>query len=166
MRGKGLNFAASIGVCQFAGIVGSLFTASTVSSWYPTLIKPNFSPPAWLFAPVWVLLYFLMGISLYLIWQNKAKDNKKSLIIFGIQLILNAFWSFLFFGLKSPLYGLIDILLLLAAIIFTIAFSFKISYYAAILLIPYLAWVCFATILNYSIMSLNYSYYIVNIRPT
>lgn len=158
MYSRKFKFAASIGVCQFAGIIGSIFTASTVSSWYPTLIKPNFSPPAWLFGPVWVLLYFLMGISLYLIWQNKAKDNKKSLIIFGIQLILNVFWSFLFFGLKSPLYGLIDILLLLAAIILTIAFSFKISSYAAILLIPYLAWVFFATILNYSIMSLNYSH--------
>ena len=158
MCGKAFNLAASIAVCQFAGIIGSLFTASTVSSWYTTLIKPNFSPPAWLFAPVWVLLYFLMGISLYLIWQNKSKDNKKSLIIFGIQLILNVCWSFLFFGLKSPLYGLIDILLLLAAIILTVAFSFKISYYAAILLIPYLAWVCFATILNYSVMSLNYSH--------
>ena len=158
MCGKEFKFAVSIGVCQFAGIIGSIFTASTVSSWYPTLIKPNFSPPAWLFAPVWVILYFLMGISLYLIWQNKAKDNKKSLIIFGIQLILNVFWSFLFFGLKSPLYGLIDILLLLAAIISTIASSFKISSYAAILLIPYLAWVCFATILNYSVMSLNYSH--------
>lgn len=158
MYSRKFKFAASIGVCQFAGIIGSIFTASTVSSWYPTLIKPNFYPPAWLFGPVWVLLYFLMGISLYLIWQNKAKDNKKSLIIFGIQLILNVFWSFLFFGLKSPLYGLIDILLLLAAIILTIAFSFKISSYAAILLIPYLAWVFFATILNYSIMSLNYSH--------
>jgi translocator protein len=158
MCGKAFNLAASIAVCQLAGIIGSLFTASTVSSWYPTVIKPNFSPPAWLFAPVWVLLYFLMGISLYLIWQNKAKDNKKSLIIFGIQLILNSFWSFLFFGLKSPLYGLIDIVLLLAAIIFTIAFSFKISSYAGILLIPYLAWVCFATILNYSIVLLNYSH--------
>jgi translocator protein len=98
-----------------------------------------------------------MGISLYLIWQNKGKDNKKPLIMFGAQLILNVFWSFLFFGLRSPLYGLIDILFLLAAIILTIAFSFKISLYAAILLIPYLAWVCFATILNYTIVSLNYS---------
>jgi len=153
---KIFKFAASIGVCQFAGTIGSIFTASTVSSWYPTLIKPNFSPPSWLFAPVWVLLYFLMGISLYLIWQNRARDNKKSLIIFGIQLILNVFWSFLFFGLRSPLYGLIDILFLLAAIILTIVLSFKISSYAAILLIPYLAWVCFATILNYSIITLNY----------
>src|SRR6476620_3207784 len=132
MYTKIFKFAASIGVCQLAGIIGSIFTASTVSSWYPTLIKPNFSPPSWLFAPVWVLLYFLMGISLYLIWQNRAKDNKKSLIVF-------------------------DILLILAAIILTIVFSFKISSYAAILLVPYLVWMSFATILNYSIMSLNYS---------
>jgi benzodiazapine receptor len=156
MYNKIFKFAASIGVCQFAGIIGSVFTVSTVSSWYPTLIKPNFSPPSWLFAPVWVLLYFLMGISLYLLWQNRARDNQKSLIIFGIQLILNVFWSFLFFGLRSPLYGLIDILFLLAAIILTIALLFKISSYAAILLIPYLAWVCFAAILNYSIITLNY----------
>lgn len=100
-------------------------------------------------------IIFLDGISLYLIWQNKTKDNKKSLNIFGIQLILNVFWSFLFFGLKSPLYGLIGILFLLAAIILTIVFSFKISRYASILLIPYLVWVSFATILNYTILSLN-----------
>ena len=158
MYNKIFKFAASIGACQFAGIIGSIFTASTVSSWYPTLIKPNFSPPGWLFAPVWVLLYFLMGISLYLIWQKRAKDNNKSLIVFGIQLILNVFWSLLFFGLMSPLYGLIDILFLLAAIILTIVFSFKISSYAAILLVPYLVWVSFATVLNYSIVSLNYSH--------
>src|SRR6476660_5952059 len=121
MYTKIFKFAASIGVCQLAGIIGSIFTASTVSSWYPTLIKPNFSPPSWLLAPVWVLPYP------YLIWQNRAKDNKKSLIVFGIQLILNVFWSLLFFGLMSPLYGLIDILFLLAAIILTIVFSFNIS---------------------------------------
>jgi benzodiazapine receptor len=155
MYNKIFKFAVSVSVCQFAGIIGSVFTASTVSTWYPTLIKPEFSPPGWLFGPVWISLYFLMGISLYLIWQNKTKDKKKALVIFGIQLILNVFWSFLFFGLKSPLYGLIDILFLLAAIILTIAFSFKISRYASILLIPYLVWVSFATILNYTILSLN-----------
>jgi tryptophan-rich sensory protein len=96
-----------------------------------------------------------MGISLYLIWINKAKDNRKAFILFEIQLILNVFWSFLFFGLKSPLYGLIDILVLLVAITSTILFSYKISVLAAILLIPYLVWVSFATILNYNILLLN-----------
>ena len=155
MYNKIIKLALSISVCQIAGIIGSIVTFSSVSTWYPTLIKPEFSPPGWLFGPVWISLYFLMGISLYLIWQNKAKDKKRSLIMFGIQLILNVIWPFLFFGLKSPFYGLIDILFLLAAIILTIAFSFKISRYASILLIPYLVWVSFATILNYTILSLN-----------
>jgi translocator protein len=156
MYNKIFKFAVSISVCEFAGIIGSVFTASTLLTWYSTLIKPDFSPPGWLFGPVWISLYFLMGISLYLIWQKKAEDKNKSLIIFGIQLILNVFWSFLFFGLKSPLYGLINILFLLVAIGLTIAFSYRISFYAAIFLIPYLVWVCFATILNYAILSLNY----------
>ena len=152
---KILRFAVSLSICQLAGVIGSVFTASTVSTWYSTLIKPSFTPPSWLFGPIWILLYFLMGTSLYLLWQNKAKDQKKSLIIFGIQLILNVCWSFLFFGLKSPLYGLIGILFLLAAIILTIAFSYRISLHAVIALIPYLVWVSFATILNYAILSLN-----------
>lgn len=149
MYNKIFKFAVSISVCEFAGIIGS------VSTWYSTLIKPDFSPPGWLFGPVWISRYLLMGISLYLIWQKKAEDKKKSLIIFGIQLILNVCWSFLFFGLKSPLYGLIGILFLLAAIILTIAFSYRVSLYAVIALIPYLVWVSFATILNYVILSLN-----------
>lgn len=152
---KIFRFAVSLSICQLAGVIGSVFTASTVSTWYSTLIKPSFTPPSWLFGPIWILLYFLMGTSLYLLWQNKAKDKKKSLIIFGIQLILNVCWSFLFFGLKSPLYGLIGILFLLAAIILTIAFSYRVSHYAVIALIPYLVWVSFATILNYVILSLN-----------
>jgi tryptophan-rich sensory protein len=104
---------------------------------------------------MWITLYFLMGISLYLIWTNKTKNNRKSLIAFGVQLFLNGLWSLLFFGLKSPLYGLIDILFLIAAITFTILFSYRISVLAAVLLIPYLVWVCFAAVLNYSIFLLN-----------
>ena len=150
-----IKFAISLAVCQLAGVIGSVFTSSSVTTWYPTLTKPNFSPPGWIFAPVWITLYFLMGVSLYLIWINKAKDNGKSLILFAIQLILNVLWSFMFFGLKSPLYGLIDILILLVAIILTILFSYKISVLAAILLVPYLVWVSFATILNYNIFLLN-----------
>jgi tryptophan-rich sensory protein len=104
---------------------------------------------------MWVTLYFLMGISLYLIWTNKTKNNRKSFIAFGVQLFLNGLWSLLFFGLKSPLYGLIDILLLIAAITFTILFSYRISVLAGVLLMPYLAWVSFAAVLNYSIFLLN-----------
>jgi tryptophan-rich sensory protein len=81
MYNKIFKFAVSISVCEFAGIIGSVFTASTLLTWYSTLIKPDFSPPGWLFGPVWISLYFLMGISLYLIWQKKAEDKNKSLII-------------------------------------------------------------------------------------
>jgi len=150
-----IKFVISITICQLAGIVGSVFTATSVTSWYINLTKPDFTPPGWIFAPMWVILYFLMGISLYLIWTKKTTDNRKVFIVFGIQLILNTFWSLLFFGLKSPLYGLIDISFLLVAITLTILFSYKISILAAILLVPYLVWVSFATILNYSILLLN-----------
>jgi translocator protein len=150
-----VKLVISITICQFIGVLGSIFTASSLTSWYATLVKPNFSPPGWIFGPVWVTLYLLMGISIFLIWTNRAKNNKKSLIAFGIQLFLNALWSFLFFGLKSPLYGLIDILFLIAGIAFTILFSYRISVLAALLLIPYLAWVCFAAVLNYNIFLLN-----------
>jgi tryptophan-rich sensory protein len=100
-------------------------------------------------------MYFLMGISLYLLWISKTKDNRKAFTVFAVQLILNASWSFLFFGLKSPLYGLIDILFLLAAIMLTILFLYKISVLASVLLVPYLVWVIFATMLNYNILLLN-----------
>jgi benzodiazapine receptor len=145
----------SIAICEFTGVLGSIFTASSLTNWYATLAKPNFSPPGWIFAPVWITLYFLMGISLFLIWTNRAKNNKKSFIAFGVQLFLNALWSFLFFGLKSTLYGLIDILFLIAGIAFTILFSYRISVLAPLLLTPYLAWVCFAAVLNYNIFLLN-----------
>lgn len=150
-----IKFVISITICQFAGIIGSIFTASSVTNWYVTLEKPDFTPPGWIFAPIWVILYFLMGISLYLLWISKTKDNRKAFTAFAVQLILNASWSFLFFGLKSPLYGLIDILFLLAAIILTILFLYKISVLATALLVPYLVWVIFATMLNYNILLLN-----------
>ena len=150
-----IKFVISLAVCQLSGITGSIFTSSSVTTWYPTLTKPNFSPPGWIFAPVWIALYFLMGVSLYIIWINKAKDNGKALILCAMQLIRNVLWSFMFFGLRTPLYGLTDILILLVAIILTILFSYKISVLAAILLVPYLVWVSFATILNYNIFLLN-----------
>lgn len=150
-----IKFVISITICQFAGIIGSIFTASSVTNWYVTLEKPDFTPPGWIFAPIWVIMYFLMGISLYLLWISKTKDNRKAFTVFAVQLILNASWSFLFFGLKSPLYGLIDILFLLTAIILTILFLYKISVLATALLVPYLVWVVFATVLNYNILLLN-----------
>lgn len=155
------KFVISIFICESAGIIGSFFTFSSVSKWFPTLVKPWFSPPSWLFGPVWIILYFLMGLSLYIVWNykteqlSKQKYKKQFFILFGIQLILNAFWSFLFFGLKSPLYGLIDILFLDITVAMTIIYAYRVSKYAAIILAPYLAWIIFATILNFEIVILN-----------
>jgi len=155
------KFVISIIICESVGIIGSFFTFSSVSNWFPTLVKPWFSPPSWLFGPVWTMLYFLMGLSLYIVWNyktetvSKQKYKKQFFILFGIQLILNALWSFLFFGLKSPISGLIDILFLDIAVITTIIYANRVSKYAAVLLAPYMAWIIFATLLNFAIVLLN-----------
>ncbi len=145
----------SIGLCLGTGLLGSFFTFSAIPEWYQTLNKPFFSPPNWLFGPVWTVLYIFMGISLYLIWDSKGKGKSKALKIFWIQLFLNAIWSIIFFGMRNPGLALIDIVALWIAIILTIKSFYKISKPAAYLLIPYLLWVSFAAILNYSIWILN-----------
>lgn len=141
----------SIILCEGAGIIGSIFTFSSVSTWYPTLIKPSFNPPSWIFGPVWTILYLLMGISLYLVWGKK----KANLKWFWVQLILNSAWSIIFFGLKSPSAAFLTIIFLWFSIYKTIVVFQKINKTSAYLLYPYLAWVSFATILNLSIVSLN-----------
>ena len=155
MEIKKLVFA--VVVCQLAGVLGSLFTSPQIPTWYASLQKPIFSPPNWLFAPVWIILFALMGISAYLVW-NKGLENREvkiSLLIFGIQLALNVLWSFLFFGLRSPFYAFFEIIVLWAAIALTILSFSKISKSAGLLLLPYLLWVSFAMILNYYIWELN-----------
>ncbi len=140
----------SVGVCLGAGILGSIFTISSIPTWYATLNKPFFSPPNWIFGPVWTILYILMGVSLYLVWiKNKVPA------VFWIQLILNALWSILFFGLKNPSLALVDIAALWVAIFLTIKSFYKINKPAGNLLIPYLLWVTFASILNLAIVVLN-----------
>ena len=147
----------SIIICELVGIISIPFTLSAIPNWYQTLIRPPFSPPNWIFAPVWTILYFMMGVSLYIIWQKGAKNKKvkTALIYFYIQLFLNFLWSFLFFGLHSPILGLMDILALWIFIILSINQFSKINKTAAYILIPYLFWVSFASILNYSIVMLN-----------
>jgi len=146
----------SIIIPFIASAIGSLFTSATVDTWYLTLVKPSFNPPSWLFGPVWTALYLLMGISLYLVWINRKKKFKKpALTFYGVQLGLNALWSILFFGLQSPFYAFIEIIFLWTAIAFTIYYFYKISKNAAYLLIPYILWVSFAAILNFSIFYLN-----------
>lgn len=151
------RLVVSIIIPQVIGFLGSLFTSSSVNSWYETLNKPTFSPPNEVFGPVWIILYLLMGVSLYLIWNNglENKDVHKAIIVFGIQLILNLLWSIAFFGLQSPVLGLIIIILLWLAIILTIRKFCPISSVAAWLLIPYLLWVTFAAILNYYLVVMN-----------
>jgi len=141
----------SIVVCELAGIIGSFFTAPAVKTWYPTLIKPSFKPPNWLFAPVWTALFLLMGIAMFLVW----KKDKKGLKIFFAQLFFNILWSIMFFGLKSPSLGFIVIVVLWILILATIIRFFKISKPAGWLLIPYILWVSFASILNLAILILN-----------
>jgi tryptophan-rich sensory protein len=151
------KFLVCVAGCELLGIVGTPFTISAIPAWYAHLHKASFSPPNWIFGPVWILLYFFMGISVFLIWQKglKNKKVKRALIYFLIQLFLNFLWSILFFGLRNPLLGFVDILLLLVSIAVTIITFYKLSKTAAWLLVPYILWVSFATILNFSILLLN-----------
>lgn len=149
-----LKAAGAIIICQLAGIIGSFFTASSVSSWYTTLNKPSFNPPGWVFGPVWITLYTMMGISLYLVWRSGNRDWYV-FGIFGLQLVLNALWSILFFGMQSPMYAFIEIIILWASIIATIIIFFSVSRTASYLLIPYAVWVSFAALLNFMIWRLN-----------
>jgi tryptophan-rich sensory protein len=147
----------AIGVCELAGVVGSLFTLRAIPDWYSTLQKPLLNPPSWIFGPVWTTLYALMGLSAFLVYQKgwKRKEVKFALGVFGAQLFLNALWSILFFGLHNPLAALIEIFLLWLAIVWTILSFYKVSRLAAYLLIPYILWVSFAIYLNGSIVWLN-----------
>ena len=145
----------SIFICLLAGFIGSFFTSPAIPTWYATLQKPSFAPPNWVFFPVWTSLFIMMGISLFLIWKREDKKVKNAIYIFTVQLVLNALWSVAFFGLRSPLTGLIDIIILWIAILATIISFMKISRTASYLLIPYILWVSFAAILNFSIWKLN-----------
>lgn len=154
---KWLKLSVAVIGCELVGIIGSVFTVSAIPNWYSSLNKPFFSPPNWLFGPVWTLFYLFMGISLYLIWQQgvQKKKIKTALKYFFIQLALNFVWTPIFFGLKSPALALIVIIAMLVFIVLTIKKFYPINNWAAYLLIPYLAWVSFATILNASIVLLN-----------
>lgn len=147
----------SIGLCQLAGIVGGLFTYSSIPTWYESLVKPVFVPPSWLFSVIWPLLYLLMGIALYIIWEKglQSPEIRIAAKVFVFQLFLNILWSVLFFGLRSPIMGFIEILVLWFVIVVNIVLFYRISRSAGMLLVPYILWVSFAVCLNYSIMVLN-----------
>ena len=146
----------SIFLCEGAGILGSLFTFPSIKTWYITLLKPSFSPPNWIFGPIWTTLYALMGIALFLILTHKKqKRNRHALFVFGIQLLLNILWSLVFFGGHSIAGGLIAIAALWIFIVLSLIEFARISKPAGLLLLPYLFWVSFASILNLSLYLLN-----------
>ena len=141
-----------------AGGIGSFFTIPAIPTWYAALNKPFFNPPNWIFGPVWTILYILTGIAMGIIANAKTKDNKTKkncYLLFISQLALNSLWSILFFGLKTPLLALLEIMVLLSIIILTTISFYKIKKEAAYLMYPYIAWVSFASILNLSIVLLN-----------
>lgn len=152
-----VKLSCSIIGCELVGILGTPFTISAIPTWYASLNKPFFSPPNWIFGPVWVILYFLMGVSFYLILKKgwEKKEVKRAGMFFLAQLTLNFLWSPIFFGLKSPLLGLITIAGMWILIIITMKKFYPLSKLAFYLLIPYLLWVSFATVLNGAILILN-----------
>jgi len=145
-------------ICLMVGYSASMVTRPSVETWYPTIIKPRFNPPNWIFMPVWTLLYILMAVAAGLVWDKIKEQNQEVKVALGfflIQLTLNAIWSYIFFGLKNPMLALIEIALLWLMIYETYLKFTKINKTAGYLLIPYMAWVAFAGILNASIWWLN-----------
>lgn len=154
---KWIKIIIAVLICQSAGIIGSIFTYPSIETWYANLEKPFFTPPNWLFGPVWITLYTLMGISLYLVWERGLgkEEVRSALLAFFGQLILNSIWSIVFFGLRSPLYALIIIVLMWFVILITIVKFYKVDKGAGLILIPYILWVSIAAALNYYILILN-----------
>ncbi|MFN3138669.1 MAG: TspO/MBR family protein [Allomuricauda sp.] len=157
MKKRVLYITVSVLVCLAIGFLSSIATQSSVNDWYLTLDKPSFTPPNYLFAPVWTALYIMMGVAAGIVWSKGYHHIwvKTALYHFVFQLLLNALWSIVFFGLKNPLGGMIVILALLTMIILTIKWFRVISKPAAYLLVPYVLWVAFASALNYKIWELN-----------
>jgi tryptophan-rich sensory protein len=142
--------------CLVVGVSGSLVTATSVREWYPFIQKPWWTPPSAVFGPVWTVLYLLMGVSAWLIWRAAEGNARRSaLLIFVTQLVLNGTWSYLFFGLRSPGWGALEIVLLWCSIVATLLAFARISRLAAGLLLPYLLWVSYAAALNFAIWNLN-----------
>lgn len=175
-----LKFVIAVAISEMAGVIGAIFTAPSVAGWYTTLTKPALNPPGWIFGPVWTTLYFLIGVSLYLVWKRNWKvihplweksgkawnplserlwrGDLQKVNIIGIfigQYILNILWSVVFFGLHRPDFALFVILALWVSIVYLIINFYRVSKLAAWLLLPYILWVSFATYLNYAFRALN-----------
>ena len=147
-----ISIVATVGI----GSLGGIFTIAEIPNWYAGLNKPSFNPPIWLFGPVWTSLYTMMGVSFYLIWkQPKTETRKKAIQLFVIQFVLNFFWSIIFFSLHAIGAATIEIIVMWIFILLTIIQFSKLSKTAAWLLVPYIAWVSFATVLTASVWKLN-----------
>ncbi|KQN33369.1 TspO protein [Pedobacter sp. Leaf41] len=157
MKFKPVAFLINIFITLGIGALGGLATSESVKTWYPTLNKPSFNPPNWLFAPVWTSLYILIGIAAYLVWikRDKIAHFPRVLAIYFIQLILNLCWSFIFFSLHEIGFALFEIIILLIVIVANAIAFYKIDKWAGYLFIPYILWVSFASFLTYSIFMLN-----------
>jgi len=155
---KIIKIIVAVAICLAIGYFSGTVTRSAILDWYPTLEKPSFNPPNWIFAPVWTALYIMMGVAAGLVWNRikyETEAVKKALVFFIIQLILNAMWSYLFFGLRNPMLAGLEIIVLWLMIYETYIQFTKINKIAGYLFIPYLAWVSFAAVLNASIWWLN-----------
>ncbi len=174
------KFIISIIISELAGVIGALFTTPAIPTWYATLTKGPLNPPSWLFGPVWTTLYFLMGVSLYLVWSHKWRivnpllSNKKRtwnrwseqlwrgklqrlniIGVFSIQYLLNILWSIVFFSWHEPMLAFFTIIALWVSILYTMINFYRVSKTAAWILLPYLLWVSFASYLNFTIWLLN-----------
>ncbi|MBN2144446.1 MAG: tryptophan-rich sensory protein [Candidatus Aureabacteria bacterium] len=148
---------AALVLPQLAGSLGAIFTRESVETWYQQLIKPSLNPPSWVFAPVWTTLFLLMGFAFYLVWVS-PQDNarrKTGLSLFCLHLGVNTLWSFLFFGLQSPFWAFMDIIVLWIMITLLVRIFWSLDLWAGVMLVPYLLWVSFAAFLNYEIWRMN-----------
>lgn len=155
VRHSALAFSGFIAATFTVSILGGLATASSVDSWYQTLAKPSFNPPEWIFGPVWTTLYIMIAVSGWRVWRKIGFTDARAFAIYGIQLTLNLMWSVLFFGLNAVGAAFLELALLWLAIAATLVLFLKHDRLAALLLAPYLAWVSFAGLLNFSIWKLN-----------
>lgn len=154
---KFIKLIVSLTISFLAGAIGSWATFPNISTWYDYLQKPWFTPPNWIFGPVWTFLYICTGVALYLVWTKSTKANKsRAYWWFGAQLTLNTLWSLVFFGLHAPWLAIVVILSLLVAVIATIYEFGKFSRVAAAILFPYVGWIIFASMLNISVAFLNW----------
>ena len=158
-----LKLLGAIIICELAGGIGAIFVTPNISGWYSTLVKSSLTPPAFVFGPVWTLLYLLMGIAVFMIWASSAKASdgqgknlkRQALEIFSMQLVFNILWSIIFFGAHNSALAFVDIVLLWLSIIATMFSFYKISHSAMWLLSPYIIWTTFAAYLNLMILVLN-----------